>query len=392
MAEEQGKDSAAETEKVIRYPVIKVRLYPNHEQSERLEKTFGSCRYLWNQTLADVQEFYAATDIHYIPTPAKYKKSAPFLTEVDSQALCAVHQNLRKAFMDFFRAPKRYRHPQFKTKKAQKDSFTVYCRPYRSGPSIALTEDGVRMPKLGCIKARLHRKPECDWLLRSVTVTKTRSGKYFCSIVFRSEEAKASPVIPTKERTIGINHSLIHFYVDSEGNSIDVPDAVRHTKAKLIKMQQKLSRMDRGSKNYQEQSQRIRLLQEHIANQRKDFVHKESRRITNAWDAVCVRDTDLIKLSQQIKGLNVMSTGFGVFRECLKYKLIQQGKIFIVIDQYAPTAKTCHECGFVYEALSSREREWTCPHCKTTHFREVNAAQNIRDWGLAQFRKQEAGA
>ena len=98
----------AESEKVIRYPVIKVRLYPNREQTELLEKTFGSCRYLWNQMLADVQEFYAATDIHYIPTPAKYKREAPFLAEVDSQALCAVHQNLRKAFMDFFRAPKRY--------------------------------------------------------------------------------------------------------------------------------------------------------------------------------------------------------------------------------------------------------------------------------------------
>lgn len=222
----------AESEKVIRYPVIKVRLYPNREQTELLEKTFGSCRYLWNQMLADVQEFYAVTDIHYIPTPAKYKRSAPFLAEVDSQALCAVHQNLRKAFMDFFRAPKRYSYPQYKTKKAQKDSFTVYCRAYHRGPSIVLTDNGIRMPKIGCIKAKLHRKPECDWQLRSVTVSKTKSGKYFCSIVFRSEELKAPQIIPTKERTIGLNHSLLHFYVDSEGNSIDVPDSIRRTKGK----------------------------------------------------------------------------------------------------------------------------------------------------------------
>lgn len=378
----------AESEKVIRYPVIKVRLYPNREQTELLEKTFGSCRYLWNQMLADVQEFYAATDIHYIPTPAKYKREAPFLAEVDSQALCAVHQNLRKAFMDFFRAPKRYSYPQYKTKKAQKDSFTVYCRAYHRGPSIVLTDNGIRMPKIGCIKAKLHRKPECDWQLRSVTVSKTKSGKYFCSIVFRSEELKAPQIIPTKERTIGLNHSLLHFYVDSEGNSIDVPDSIRRTKGKLVRMQQKLCRMDNGSRNYVEQTQKIRLLQEHIANQRKDFIHKESRRITNAWDAVCVRETDLVKLSQKVKGMNVMGSGFGVFRECLKYKLTRQGKSFIVIDQYTPTAKTCHECGFVYEALTAREREWTCPNCSTTHFREVNAAQNIRDWGLEQFRKQ----
>ena len=394
MAEEKRKGSAAEAGKVIRYPVIKVRLYPNREQTQLLEKTFGSCRYLWNQMLADVQEFYAATDVHYIPTPAKYKRTAPFLAEVDSQALCAVHQNLRKAFMDFFRAPKRYSYPQFKTKKAQKDSFTVYCRAYRSGPSIVLTEEGVRMPKLGCIRAKLHREPEGDWQLRSVTVSKTKSGKYFCSIVFRSEEMKAPQIIPTKERTIGLNHSLLHFYVDSEGNSIDIPDLIRRTKGKLVRMQYKLSRMACGSKNYEEQTQKIRLLQEHIANQRKDFIHKESRRIANVWDAVCVRETDLVKLSQKLKGMNIMGSGFGVFRECLKYKLTRQGKAFIIINQYTPTAKTCHECGFVNEALTARDREWTCPECGAKHLREVNAAQNIRDWGLEQFRKQhqETGA
>ncbi|MBD5133229.1 MAG: helix-turn-helix domain-containing protein, partial [Clostridiales bacterium] len=112
--------------KETQHTVIKFRLHPTEEQAELIEKTFGCCRWLWNQMLSDVQEFYAATDEHYIPTPARYKKEAPFLKEVDSQPLCTVHQNLRKAFLDFFRAPSRFGCPQFKTKKARKDSFTVY--------------------------------------------------------------------------------------------------------------------------------------------------------------------------------------------------------------------------------------------------------------------------
>lgn len=169
------------------YTVIKVRLYPDAAQSALMEKTFGCCRYLWNQMLSDVQEFYAATDIHYIPTPAKYKKSAPFLSEVDSQALCSVHQNLRKAFLDFFRAPKHFGYPQYKSKKARKDTFTVFCRPYRTGPSVFLTGNGIQMPKLGIIKAKLHRRPNPGQELKYVTIMRTRSGKYFASIGFRYE-------------------------------------------------------------------------------------------------------------------------------------------------------------------------------------------------------------
>ncbi len=110
------------------YTTIKLRLHPTPEQAEQMEKTFGCCRYLWNRMLADTAEFYAATGLQYIPTPAHYKKEAPFLREVDSQPLCTVHQNLRQAFLDFFRNPSAFRHPQFKTKKARRDSFTVYCR------------------------------------------------------------------------------------------------------------------------------------------------------------------------------------------------------------------------------------------------------------------------
>ena len=169
------------------FTTLKVRLYPSLEQAELFEKTFGCCRWLWNRMLSDTEEFYAATDLQYIPTPAHYKKEAPFLREVDSQPLCTVHQNLRQAFLAFFRNPGAFHRPQFKTKKARRDSFTVYCRQYRTGPSVRLIGDGLQMPKLGLINARVYRKPLHWWKLKSVTVTKSRSGKYFASIVFGYE-------------------------------------------------------------------------------------------------------------------------------------------------------------------------------------------------------------
>lgn len=295
------------TSKAVRYTVIKVRLHPAPEQAELIEKTFGCCRYLWNKMLTDVREFYAATDLQYIPTPACYKKEAPFLKEVDSQALCTVHQNLRQAFLNFFRNPMAFQYPKFKSKKDRADSFTVYCRPYRTGPSIYLTETGIQMPKLGHIKAVLHRRPLHWWTLTSAAVSKSRSGKYFCSLSFKHLEKEPEPVPPVRVLALKDSPAL--------------PDQIR-SREKLARMQQKLSRMEPGSRNYEEQLRKLRLLHEHLANQRKDFLHKESRRIANAWDAVQVTN-------QPLRG---ESTGFGMFRELLQYKLERQGKQYTVTD------------------------------------------------------------
>ncbi|MCI8359817.1 MAG: transposase [Clostridiales bacterium] len=376
----------------MQYTVVKIRLYPTPEQTALLEKTFGCCRFLWNRMLEDVQTFYAATDIHYIPTPAHYKAEAPFLKEVDSQSLCAVHQNLRKAFLDFFRDPKTYQYPGFKTKKSRKDSFTVYCRPYRTGPSIRLADDGIQMPKLGLVKAKVHRKPLHWWSLRFVTVSKTKSGKYFCSVAFGYEAAIPERTIPKKEKTLGLNFSLTRFYVDSEGDSPKLP-ALAKSKEKLRRMQQKLSRMVCGSKNYWEQLQKIRLLHERMANQRTDFLHKESRRIANAYDAVCVRKTDLRELSQKLTQGGVLDLGFGRFRELLRYKLERQGKSFILVDGYSPAAKVCSVCGSVNDGLDAHEKSWSCPSCGAALSRGDNTAKNLQAFGLAQFySKQTLGA
>ena len=376
--------------KNLQYTTLKVRLYPDAAQAELFEKTFGCCRWIWNQMLSDQRRFYEETGTHFIPTPAKYKTGAPFLAEVDNQALIQEHNKLSQAFRVFFRNPETFGHPNFKRKKDDRDSFTACNHVFESGPTIYITREGVRMTKAGVVKARFHRRPQAWWQLKRITVFRTRAGRYYASILYACPVRKAVPVLPTPERTIGLKYSVPHFYVADNGAMADPPHWLGQSQEKLAELQRRMSRMQPGSRNYREAVRKYRLLQEHIANQRFDFVHKESRRIANAWDAVCVRDDNLREIARSLTHGNALDAGFGKFRECLRYKLERQGKQLISVDRYSPSTRTCSACGMVLDdAVSCKKRLWTCPRCGAVHDREVNAARNVKAWGLAQYQRTQ---
>ena len=371
--------------KTVQYTTLKVRLYPTEAQAELFENTFGCCRYIWNHMLADQQRFYLETDRHFIPTPAKYKKDAPFLKEVDNQALTQEYNRLSQAFRVFFKDPGHFGYPNFKKKKTDRDSFTACNHVFQSGPTIYTTRDGVRMTKAGIVKAKFSRRPQAWWRLRRVTVEKTRSGKFYCSILYEHEEKTPEPKTPVPQATLGLKYSMGHFYVADSGHRADPPRWLKQSREKLVKLQRRLKRMEPGSKNYWEAVRKYRLLHEHIANQRRDFIHQESSRIANGWDAVCMRADDLAELSRSVKRGNVLESGFGMFRECLRYKLARQGKPLILVDRYGPTTRSCSACGAVQDSVSYKRRTWVCPRCGAVHDREVNAAKNIKAQGLAQY-------
>ena len=370
-------------EKIVKFTTLKVRLYPTAEQAELFEKTFGCCRYIWNRMLADQQRFYRETDAHFIPTPAKYKKEAPFLKEVDNQALIQEHNKLSQAFRVFFKNPAAFGYPRFKRKKDDRDSFTACNHAFESGSTIYTTRDGVRMTKAGTVRAGFSRRPQAWWKLRRITVERTRTGKYYGCILYECPAQEPEPVAPTPETTVGLKCSSRHFYVADNGASADLPPWMGQSREKLAELQRRLGRMQPGSRNYGETVQRYRLLHERIANQRRDYIHKESRRIANAWDAVCVRGDNLDEFRRNPARGAAPDPGFGMFRECLRYKLERQGKPFIVVDRYAPTTRTCSACGLAGEEI--RERTWTCPGCGAVHDREVNAARNVKALGLARY-------
>lgn len=366
---------------------IMYRAYPTPEQQVLLSKTFGCVRFVWNHMLMDAQQFWDEAGVFFIPTPAKYKNEFPFLKEIDSGALCNAQLDLKEARKRHREDPKNVGVPTLKSKRKSKMSYTTNVHSYvkKDGQlvkTLELTEDAVHLPKVGFVKIKKHRSPGNGWQLKAATVSCTRSGKYFISLLYEFEKDIHS-IKPTKENSLGLDYSSHDFYVDSNGNVANYPRFYRRSEEKLARAQRRLSRMQFGSHHYDKQLYKVRILQEHIANQRKNFCHTVSTAIAKQYDAVFVEDINLRGLAGSLKlGKSTNDNGFGMFRTMLEYKLTSQGKTFAKIDKWYPSSKTCSVCGFIKDDLTLADRFWTCSACGTTHNRDHNAAINIRNVGL----------
>lgn len=366
---------------------IMYRAYPTPEQQVLLSKTFGCVRFVWNHMLMDAQQFWDEAGVFFIPTPAKYKNEFPFLKEIDSGALCNAQLDLKEARKRYREDPKNVGVPTLKSKRKSKMSYTTNVHSYvkKDGQlvkTLELTEDAVHLPKVGFVKIKKHRSPGNGWQLKAATVSCTRSGKYFISLLYEFEKDIHS-IKPTKENSLGLDYSSHDFYVDSNGNVANYPRFYRRSEEKLARAQRRLSRMQFGSHHYDKQLYKVRILQEHIANQRKNFCHTVSTAIAKQYDAVFVEDINLRGLAGSLKlGKSTNDNGFGMFRTMLEYKLTSQGKTFAKIDKWYPSSKTCSVCGFIKDDLTLADRFWTCSACGTTHNRDHNAAINIRNVGL----------
>lgn len=366
---------------------IMYRAYPTPEQQVLFSKTFGCVRFVWNHMLMDTQQFWDEAGVFFIPTPAKYKNEFPFLKEIDSGALCNAQLDLKEARKRHREDPKNVGVPTLKSKRKSKMSYTTNVHSYvkKDGQfvkTLELTEDAVHLPKVGFVKIKKHRSPGNGWQLKAATVSCTRSGKYFISLLYEFEKDIHS-IKPTKENSLGLDYSSHDFYVDSNGNVANYPRFYRRSEEKLARAQRRLSRMQFGSHHYDKQLYKVRILQEHIANQRKNFCHTVSTAIAKQYDAVFVEDINLRGLAGSLKlGKSTNDNGFGMFRTMLEYKLTSQGKTFAKIDKWYPSSKTCSVCGFIKDDLTLADRVWTCSACGTTHNRDHNAAINIRNVGL----------
>lgn len=366
---------------------IQYRAYPTEAQAVLLAKTFGCVRFVWNRILMDAQQFLNEAGTFFVPTPAKYKKEFPFLKEVDSGALCNTQLDLQDANDNHLESPKTVGAPRLKSKRKSKMSYTTNIHSYKTKDgsvvhTLALGYEAIKLPKIGWVKIKKHRQPGADWILKGATVSCTRSGKYFISLLYEFEKDIQS-VVPTKEKSLGLDYSSHDFYVDSNGEVANYPRFYRQSEEKIAKEQRKLSRMKVGSKNYNEQLHKVQLLHEHITNQRKNFCHTVSAAIAKRYDAVFVEDINLRGLAGSLKlGKSTNDNGFGMFRTMLEYKLTSQGKTFSKIDKWYPSSKTCSVCGLVKDDLTLADRSWTCSSCGATHNRDHNAAINIRNLGL----------
>ena len=355
----------------------KFRLYPNKEQEILFNKTFGCVRFIFNKMLGDKIEYYKETKEKLNNTPAQYKKEFEWLKEVDSLALANAQMNLQTAYNNFFRSPKTG-FPKFKSKKKNKNSYTTNNQ---SG-TIDIIDKQIKLPKIGLVKMKQHRIIPSEQKIKSATISKTPSGKYYVSILV--EYDFIPPVISLdKNKALGLDYASHSFYVDNQNREADYPKFYRIALDKLAKEQRKLSLMKYSSNNYYKQKLKVAKLHEHISNQRKDWIHKLSTELANQYDYICVEDINMQNIAQSLKlGKSTNDNGFGMFRTILDYKLSERGKKLIKIDKWFPSSKMCRHCGVVNKDLTLADRVWTC-ECGAIINRDENAAINIMNVGLS---------
>lgn len=379
-------------ESIITHKSFKFRIYPNKTQIELMNKTFGCCRFIYNSMLSERKNAYEVLKDdkqklweYKYKTEKDYKNKFEWLKEVESSSLQQARIDLSKAYMNFFKSLSgkskgNSGFPKFH-KKNDKNSYRVMNNNHNI--KIDFENRKIKIPKIGWVNYRDRRTFDTSKIL-SITVSKSKSDKYFVSILAQFEISDIEKIKYSNDIIIsGLDMSMEKFYVDHLGNSPEYQRLYRNNEDKIKRLQKQVSRRKKGSNNRRKAQLKLNKVYEKIANSRKDFIEKLSTYLINNNDVIIIESLNMQAMAKCLKlGKSVNDLGWGLFVNRLEQKMSTTDKLLIKADKWFASSQICHICGYQNKSLTLKDREWDCPNCGSHLMRDENAGQNLKQYGL----------
>ena len=374
----------------------KFRLYPTEDQKILLRKHFGCVRFVYNWALEFNQKLYASGQKYknYIAINCdgdlyRLKDEHEWLKEVNSQSLVSSIGHLDRAYTNFFKGYASF--PKFKKKGHSTNSFEV---PQHF--QIDFKKSSIQIPKFckdNQLKVRIHRHVNMDGFVKfgRATISENSGGQFFVSfLVYRNGELPKTVSESAIDTTnsLGFDFGLKHFLTLSDGRKFDNPEFFRRAFEKIQCESRRLSRKAKGSKNHERQRLKLAKAYLKISNQRSDFLHKLSSNLVkeSQFDCFCFEDLNLEGMKKRW-GRKVSDLSFQEFVGMMEYKCAREGKRFAKIGRFDPSSQICSKCGH-RQKMPLSERVYVCPECGLEIDRDVNAAVNIRNFGIMRILKK----
>jgi putative transposase len=363
-------------------------LYPNDTQEQKLRRSFGTARYIYNYGLEVKKEVYekCKKSVSYIELArilTFIRETLDWMRECSSVIQQQSLRHLDAAYQNFYRGLKQGDKPGFPEFKSKHGRQAI---SYPVNVKVDFDSRKIHIPKIGELSYRNNR--DFSGEIRTTTVVRSTTGKYYAQVLVQTNTPVPKPKKITPSKTMGIDVGLKNFAIFSDGTVIQNPKFFREFEKKLQRVSRWFSRTKKGSNNRNKSRRRLAVVYEKSRNNRSNFLHQLTSRIVNdnQINCICLEDLNVAGMGRNHNlSKSVHDAAFSEFKRQLQYKSNWLGKSVILIDRWAPSSKMCHNCGSINEELTLNQREWDCSACGIHLDRDLNAALNIKEIGLKKF-------